>query len=474
MLNYRNLHDYQKRAVAHILSMWRSMLMLDMGLGKTPTVLTAIAHWFNYGVTRGVLVIAPLRVCQTVWEQEARKWQHTKWLSFGLIHGSPGERRRIVRGHYNVYLVNFEALPWLVEELNIAYLHQGKELPFDTLVIDEITKLKSTIAAEIEGGSVRGEALQKILPHFPRRIGLTGTPAPNGLSDLFGQYLLLDDGYRLGRDKLAFQERFFVPQGYRWILTDLGKQQIHKLIADITLEMKAGDYLDLPPVIENIVEVELTPKLRKQYEDMELAMFLELDSGATVESVNAAVLLNRCLQFSNGAIYHNPETKEWEKIHDLKLDALEEIFDSHGQEPLLVAYQFKHDKDRIMSRFKKHDIVLLDGSVSARDAKVIVSKWNQGKIPILLGNAGSIGHGMNLQFGSNQIAWFGLSHNLDNYLQLNARIARQGQQGSRVMIHKILTRDTVDFAVRAALSAKEGEQSDLRQSLNEYRNEKRM
>ena len=472
-LTYTNLHDYQKRAVQFLLDRPRSMLFMDMGLGKTPTVLTTTAHLIDRGLCQGVLVIAPKRVCETVWEAEARKWGHTDWLSFSLIGGNKDERCRALRKHAHFYLVNYENLPWLVSELNVAYLSKGRRLPFDTLVLDEVTRLKSSRAV-IDEGSVRGEALQRILPYIDRRIGLTGTPAPNGLSDLFGQYLLLDDGHRLGRDMLAYHEKYFQQFGYKWHLRQEGKDQIHQLIADMTLEMKSKDYLTLPPVIENIVQIDLPLKVRKQYEELERALFLELDSGATIEAVNAAVLLSKCLQISNGAVYHTPQSKEWDTIHDLKLDALEEIFDSGGQKPLLIAYQFRHDKEKILKKFKDRGIIVLDGKVGERDALAIVERWNKGEIPMLLGNAQSIGHGINIQFGGNQVVWFGLGYALEPYLQFNARLERQGQPGDHVMIHKILCRDTVDFAVLDALKAKSEEQQDLRESLNQYRRMKNL
>lgn len=474
MLHRSNLHGYQVKAVGHIHQHPQSALFLDPGMGKTISTLTALTDLFNTGQSRGALVVAPLRVCQTVWETESQKWSHTNHLKFSLIHGTVEYRLRSMQQHRHVYLVNYEALPWLSEKLKWRYINRGLLLPFDTIVMDEITKLKST---RMEGlsdpkGSIRGRALMTLLPHIPRRIGLTGTPAPNGLGDLFGQYLVLDDGLRLGKEYATFRERFFQPtdaSGYKYVPTKNGKEHIYRMISDITLQMKGEDYLELPKVVENIVSVKLTPKLQAKYDKMELEMFLELDSGAEITAVNTLSLMGKCFQFSAGAIYKNPELPDWERIHDLKLDALQDIYEENGGKPLLVAYQYKHDKERILKKFGKIGAVVMDGSVNVKEAKQMVFDWNMGKIPMLLGHPAAISHGINLQQGSNHVVFFGLNYNLELYLQFLARVARQGQPEDHVFVHKILCQDTLDFAVDEALKGKETTQDDLRSAIGAYR-----
>ena len=478
MLNRSDLHKYQVKAVDHILQHPQSMLFLDMGLGKSICTLTAITDIFNAGVSMGVLVIAPLRVCQTVWAQEAKKWSHTKHLTSALVHG-PHHKYRAIGQHKHIYLLNYEGIQWFVNQVEIQFLAKGRSLPFDTIVLDEITRLKNTRDTTYgdDPGSVRGEALLRLLKYVPRRIGLTGTPAPNGLEDLFGQYLVLDGGRRLGTSYLGFRERFFKPAGfggYKSSITAIGKDHIHQLIADITIQMKGEDYLELPKITENVINIQLPHDLRKAYDKLELEMFLELDSGASIEAVNSLSLMSKALQFSNGAIYTTPELPEWEKIHDLKLDALQEIYDSHGQSPLLIGYQYKHDKERILKKFKKLKPVALDSKVKRAEAEEIVIKWNRGEIPMLIGHSQSIGHGLNLQFGSNHIVFFGLGYNLELYLQLIGRLGRQGQPEDRVFVHKILCADTLDQAVNDALHTKEATQDDLRESLQNYRIQKNM
>jgi len=474
MLHESDLHDYQKLAVSHLMQHPQAMLWLDLGLGKTCVTLTALSTLFNYGMSSGVLIIAPLRVCQTVWKQEAEKWSHTKHLTFSLIHGKPKHRELALTKHKHIYLLNYEALPWFVNEVRAKFLFKGRHLPFDTVVFDEITKLKSTRNPETldEPGGSRGTELLKILPQMTRRIGLTGTPAPNTLEDLFGQFLVLDQGVHLGQTMQGFRERFFRASGFEgrsYQVTSVGREQIHQLVAPITLEMKGSDHLDLPTVVENVINVPLTPKLQNDYDDLERAMWLELDSGTSVEAVNALSLISKCLQFTNGAIYKLPEQPDWESIHNLKLDALDDLFQDNGQKPMLVAYQFKHDRDRIVKRFTKHGVVVLDGRMNTATVNQTIADWNQGKIKMLIGHSASIGHGLNLQYGSNHVVWFGISHNLELYLQFVGRLARQGQPKSHVFIHKLLCNGTIDDVVNAALAFKAGTQDALRHALKTYR-----
>ncbi len=475
MLTRNDLHEYQVRAVEHVKDHPQSMLWLDMGLGKTIATLTAIADLFATGRTNGVLVVAPLRVVQSVWEHEAAKWEHTQHLTFSLVHGQKAIMERALNAPRHIYLINYEALPWLVTEIKHRRLGKGQLPRFDTVVFDEITRLKNTRDPKMdETGGMRGEAMLSIMDYIPRRIGLTGTPAPNGLIDLFGQYLMVDAGQRLGRSEEAYKSRFFSGTGfgnYKSSATVKGTEHINNLIAPITLQMKGSDYLELPDLIEDIISIELPPKLRKQYNTLELELFAELDSGAQITAVNALALMSKSLQYCNGAIYLVPGEPEWEQIHNLKLDALEEVYDSHGRQPLLVAYHYIHDKERIVARFKKRGrVVVLDSSVKGPDVAQIIEEWNRGEIPFLVGHPASIGHGLNLQFGSNHVVLFGLDHNLEYMLQFIGRLSRQGQPSDRVFVHKILCEDTLDMVVLEALAGKESTQDTLRHSVQDYRN----
>lgn len=475
MLHKSNLHSYQATAVTHILDHPRSALFLDLGLGKTVVTLSAITELFDKGVTGGVLIVAPLRVCQTVWSQEAKKWAHTRHLTFSLIHGSPKHRKWALGKHKHCYLINYEGLEWLQNELVIRYLSKGKPLPFDTIVLDELTKMKSVRNPNTldPPGSTRGGALLKFLPYLGRRIGLTGTPSPNGMKDLMGQFLCIDDGMRLGNSMQVFQERFFNSSGYggySFEITEEGAATIPALISDITLEMKGSDYLtNLPKIIENEIMVPLNKKNQATYDNMERSLWATLDSGATIEAVNALVLINKCLQITGGSVYLEPGLPEWELIHKQKLDALEDLYYDNGQKPLLVAYQYQHERDRIVKRFKKQKVTVMSGKMTTAEVKQTVLDWNVGKIDILIGHKASISHGMNLQMGSNHVVLYGLDYNLELYLQFIGRLARQGQPEDHVFVHKLLCPNTLDMVVNEALAHKEEEQIGLRRALKEYR-----
>ena len=471
MLKRSDLHEYQVRAVEHIKQHPQSMLWLDMGLGKTIATLTAVADMFNQGLTGGVLVVAPLRVIQSVWEHEAKSWEHTQHLTFSTIHGKKDEMSRAMNVTRHIYLVNYEGLPAMVQLLKATRLARGLYPLFDMIIFDEVTRLKSTRdtrTGDAKGG-MRGEALLSVMDYFPRRVGLTGTPAPNGLIDLFGQYLMVDAGQRLGRSIESYTSRFFAGTGYggyKLVPTSQGKEHINNRISDITLQMKGEDYLELPKIIEDLVTIEFPPKIRSLYDQLELELFAELDSGASITAVNTLSLMSKSLQLCNGAIYPIPGEPTWEKVHALKLDALEEIYDSHGQSPLLVAYHYIHDKERIVERFKgRGEVVTLDSSVKGEQFNEVIRRWNAGEIPFLVGHPQSIGHGVNLQLGSNHIVLFGLDYNLEYMQQFIGRLARQGQPEDRVFVHKILIEDTLDMVVLDALAGKEDTQEALRNSV---------
>lgn len=472
MLSRHQLHPYQVRAVEHIKANPQAMLWLDIGLGKTISTLTALSDLIAEGKIYGVLILAPLRVCQTVWEQEAGKWSHTSHLSFSLIHGNLNHRKRAIRKRRMVYLLNYEGLPSAKVELINAYMAKGRPLPFNCVVFDESTMVKS---ARIQQGGKRAAALQFLLDYIPYRIGLTGTPSPNGLLDLFGQYLVLNNGYSLGQSYTHYRQSYFVPDqgGYRYFPTAQGKEIIYNRISPITLQMSAKDYLDLPPVTYNNIEVDLPQAVRQKYETLEHEAFVVLDTGVPIEAPNAAAVIGKCLQFANGAVYHTPKDPAWEHLHDNKLDALFDIIEELGGNPLLVGYQFKHDAQRIKTAADKRGIenVIINSKVKKRDMKVIVNKWNAGVLPLMIGHGKSMGHGLNLQQSAHHVAWFGLPWSRELFEQLNGRIARQGQR-SPVIVHQLLTRKTFDYAVLEAQQTKAKTETELKAAIAAYRRTK--
>lgn len=458
-----DMHRYQCRAVRHVLDHPNAMLWLDVGLGKTVISLSAILDRLDSLVAFGTLVIAPKRVCRMVWRQEARAWAHTRGLTFSLVHGNRRERHYALRKPADIYLVNYDNLPWLVDEIIAIWLSRGEYPPFQTIIYDEVSKLKDSTG-------VRSTALQRILPYFPYRVGLTGTPASNGYIDLFGQYLAVDGGARLGTSYTKYLDEFFVKEGYRYQLRDGAEEEIKARIADITLCMTQEEYLPFlkKPVI-NDVWVELPAKARAQYAQLEREMFLELDQGGEIEVFNQAALLNKCLQAANGQPYVVPNSGQWAAMHDAKLDALEDIvLESNGQ-PILVAYEFQSDRDRILERLK--GAVHLGGNMTEAQESKLQEDWDAGRIPVLVGHPASMGHGLNLQYGGHIGVWFGLNWSLDLYQQFIGRLARQGQQNIPIF-HRILAKDTADEIQAAALETKDLEQTGLKATINEYRNRK--
>ncbi len=463
MLTLGDLHEYQRRAVQHCLTHTQAMMWLDLGLGKTITTLTALRDRMDMLQVYGTLVVAPLRVCQTVWAQEAENWEHTRGLTFSRIMGTPTQRHRAMRVRADVYLVNYENLPWLVDELVHVYLSRGQYLPFNCLVLDEITKMKNS-------QSKRNKALRRILPYIPYRIGLTGEPASNGYKDLFGQYLVIDGGARLGANVTQFRQEFCTRggyMGYEWSMLPSSEEIIKRRIADITLQMSNEDYLELPPMMINDINVTLDPKTMAAYERLEKEMFIRLDSGTEVEVFNAGALTSKALQAANGALYVD-DSHDWDILHDAKLDALEDILEEAGGQPVLCLYEFKHDLARIRKRFPDSRAM---GPMSLSALESLIEDWEAGKIPLLCGHPASMGHGLNLQYGGHTIVWYGLNWSLDLYNQANGRLMRQGQTRP-VMVHRILAANTMDWAVRDALDDKAQTQTELKRAINEYRNRK--
>src|SRR5690625_1413912 len=449
MLDYSDLHHYQLRAVRHIIKHRKCALFLDMGLGKTVVTLTAIEWLMHQELdVQGTLVIAPKRVAESVWPAEVKKWKHLRGLTLSLITGSPQERRIAIQRDADIHVISRDNVVWLHKEF------PDRRLPWDMLVIDESSSFKSPKAK-------RFKALKKRQPGFKRIVELTGTPAPNGLMDLWAQIWLLDRGERLGRTLGEYRSRYFKPGArngyivYNWRLARKENEQlIHKQLSDICLSMKSEDYLDLKPPEHNPIYLKMPPAIRRQYEEFEAEQVLELfpnPEEAEITALNAAALSNKLLQFANGAIYD--EDRQVHPVHDIKLDAVQELIESSQGQPVLIAWAFHHDRDRLKERLKKY---------KPRELKTDkdIADWNQGKIQVLLMHPASGEHGLNLQQGGNILVWFGQTWSLDLYRQLNKRLDRQGQTKT-VTIHHLLTEGTIDTKVMQALKHKTKQQDSL-------------
>ena len=439
MLTRNDLHEYQKKAVEFFLSKKKVALFLDMGLGKTISTLTALTDLHDSCSVNKTLIIGPLRVANTVWHTEAANWNHTKHLKLNICTGSEQNRRAQLHKSADIYVINKENVEWLVN----LY---GKKWPFDCVIIDESSCFKSS-------SSKRWKALRKVIPYIEYTALLTGTPAPNGLLDLWPQIYLIDSGARLGRNMTAYKQRFFETDymGYKHTLRHGSEDKIHSLVSDISLSMVAEDYLQLPDRIDLTRSVKIPPKLTKQYKELEDEFYLELDDGNDIEAVNAAVVANKLLQFCNGAMFTD-DTGNWSEVHKLKIDALKELVEENESENILIAYNYKSDRERILKAFP--DAVILDKEGEA------VTRWNNGEIKILLAHPASAGHGLNLQKGGSLLVWFGLTWSLELYQQFNARLHRQGQQKPVRIVH-IVAENCIDERVCEVLKDKEITQDKL-------------
>lgn len=432
-------HDYQEIAKEFAIQNNASGLFLDMGLGKTIITLSAIEELKNnyYDINK-VLVIAPKRVAEDTWTTEHKKWDHVKDLKIIKILGTPIERKLALEQEGDIYIITRDNIAWLVELL-------GRTWDFDTVVIDELSSFKSN-------QSKRFKKLRIVRPFMKRIIGLTGTPAPNGYMDLWAQIYLLDRGKRLGKTITEFRKRYFntlYRHGYNdYELRPGGKEAIDDALKDLCISMKARDYLKLEePLYINRV-AKLDKKEYELYKTMEKDAVLEFGD-EDITALSAAAVSNKLLQLANGAVY--TENREVIKIHDKKIDVLEELIEEANGEPVLVFYNFKHDKDRILEKFK---------GVKVLDTEQDIKDWNDKKIKILLAHPASAGHGLNLQSGGNIIIWFGLNWSLELYLQANARLDRQGQKET-VRIYHIITEGTIDEKVLEVIKGKNIKQEDL-------------
>ena len=440
-------HDYQKYAIDFIEQKPISALLLDMGLGKTSITLTAINNLlFDSFEVHKVLVIAPLRVARDTWKNEIAKWEHLKDLIVSVAVGSELDRLRALKTKADIYIINRENIQWLVEK-------SGVKFDFDMIVIDELSSFKS-------GKSKRFQNLLKVRPLAKRIVGLTGTPTSNGLMDLWAQFRILDFGKRLGRFITHYRNDYFMPDRrngaivYSYKPLPFAEETIYDKLSDITISMKAKDYLNMPDLITTEYEVFLSEDEKDKYNELKNEFVLDIDEDDITVS-NAAVLSNKLSQLANGAIYTD-ELKNVVEVHNRKLEALEDIIESANGKPLLVAYWFKHDYTRI-----KKLLDSLGVTYASLDSSESINKWNNKELEVGLIHPASAGHGLNLQEGGSTLVWFGLTWSLELYQQTNARLWRQGQNDSTVVIEHIITKGTIDEDIMKALSRKDKTQEAL-------------
>jgi len=478
----QDLYDYQRECVLHMLYNDDTMLWLQMGLGKTPITLTAIVDRMRAGQVRKTLIFGPLRVIQAVWHREARKWTHTRHLRFSIMKGDVHQRRRALFADADVYLCNYENMNWLAHELAHYFTSQGKSLPFEMVVYDEVSKLKNSTTMRMAGGrrdridNHGNEYVEKVLGWrrllgaFKYRVGLTGTPASNGYLDLHGQFLAVDGGRRLGEYITHYKDSYFIKDynGWDYAPSKTGKKLIEERISDMTKKMDAKDYLDMPEVQTTNVLVELPPKARKAYVEVEKEMFTKLETGEDIEVFSKSSVSNKCLQFCNGSPYLVAGESAYQALHDAKLTALEDILEEASGRPVLCSYTFKSDAERIMKKFSKYRPVNMTDAPASRTEK-IVDDWNAGKIKLLVGHPASMGHGIDgLQESGSIVVWFGVNWSLELYEQMNGRINRNGQT-QPVSVIRILCADTIDIAVVDAIERKFDDQEGLKAALQRYR-----
>lgn len=433
-------HNYQNYAKDFILAHKVSALFLDCGLGKTITTLTAINElmYDSFEISK-VLIIAPLRVAQSTWKEEIEKWDHLNLLRYSIAVGDEKERLKALKQTSDIYIINRENVDWLVTK-------SGIDFNFDMLIIDELSSFKSHT-------SKRFKSLLKIRPYFERVVGLTGTPSSNGLMDLWAEFRVLDLGERLGRYITHYRNEYFLPDKRNGAIIFSYKPQIkaeeriYRRLADITISMKSTEYLKMPELILNELEINLDEKDQMKYKRFKKEMVMTIQE-KEIDAINAASLSNKLIQLANGSIYD--EDKKFYEVHNKKLDKLEEIIESANGKPVLVAYWFKADKERIEKRFKVREIKTADD----------IKQWNKGMIDLALIHPASAGHGLNLQSGGSTLVWFSLTWSLELYQQTNARLYRQGQKDT-VVIHHLITKNTIDEDIMKSLKRKDKTQEAL-------------
>lgn len=473
-------HAYQKKAVKFLLEHAASALFLDPGLGKTSITLAAIKLLKQKKLLNKVLLIAPLRVCHLVWPLEVTKWTDFNGLKVVVLHG-PG-KDELLKTEADIYVINPEGLDWLLQAKKSKTvtgktkvevdLRRFKSLGFDTLVVDELSKFKHTNTNRFKG-------LKHVLNTFARRWGLTGSPASNGLLDLFGQCFVLDQGRTLGPYISHYRMKYFVPShdGFNWSIREGAEQEIYDRIKPLALRMAADDYLDMPALIENNIRVDLPDKVMSLYTTLEDDLVAKLDSKTVVASTAAAASI-KLRQVANGGIYLDPEvqalvklpksTREWANLHTEKVDALADLIEELQGSPLLVAYDFAHDLDRLQEKLGK-EVPYIGGGISMKRSTELANLWNAGKLPVLLGHPQAMSHGLNLQEMGHHVAWHSMTWDYELYDQFIRRVLRQGNKSKKVFVHHIMARGTIDEVMLAATKSKRRGQNALFDALKSLR-----
>lgn len=449
MLSRGDLHTYQRRAVSFVTDHPRCALFLGMGLGKTVSTLTAVADLMYYYFTvRRVLVIAPLRVARDTWADEVDKWEHLSGLTISVAVGTAKERRAALERNADVYVINRENVVWLINNYKWQY---------DMVVIDELSSFKAA-------SSKRFKALRKVIPSSSRVVGLTGTPAPNSLMDLWSQMYLIDTGERLGRTLTAYRGRWFRPgksKGYvvyEWIPRQYAGDQITSAISDIAMSMSSEELKGLPDVNYITIPVRLSDDVMDKYRELKQDMITSLPEG-TLTASSAVVLSGRLKQFTGGAVYHEDDNTRYYTVHDDKLEALKELIE-FADSPVLVAYEYRHERERILQALK--DVK----GVEVLDTADSLKRWKSGEIAVGLGHPASLGHGLNLQSGGHIIVWYGLTWSLELYQQYNARLHRQGQT-EQVQIYHLVAKGTIDERILKVLESKDNTQQSVLNAVRE-------
>lgn len=448
-------HRYQIRAVQHLLKHPFSALFLDLGLGKTVVTATAGSNLLQLNEIKGLLILAPLRVVYNVWPNELEKWDHLQHLTYTILHGSNKDKR--LKEKHDIYLINYEGIAWLHSKLTRM---QRYEFPFDMVVYDESTAVKSH-------STQRFKKLRTLIRLFKRRVILTGTPAPNSLLDLWSQYYLLDEGERLGKSQYSFKTKYFFQadyHGYDWQPYPNSAADIGESVSDITMRLKAQDYLEMPDLIHNRIVWSMSPAVESKYKEFEKHYIASIRD-ETVTAVNAASLSGKLRQFVSGFVYN--ENKEAVSAHNEKIKVLEEIVDGSPAENILVAIQFRHEYELIKAKFPKAPVIY--GGMSQNKTKELIIRWNKCDLPLLVVHPASIAHGVNLQEGGRMLVWFGIPWSYEHYGQMLGRLHRQGQQ-KPVLNNFILAKNSVEERVVEALEKKgQTEASFLKSLIKELR-----
>jgi SNF2 family DNA or RNA helicase len=441
-------HTYQTRLKDFIIDNRYAFLTVDMGLGKTVTTLTAVRELLeDYLEAERVLVIAPKSVAENTWTSECAKWDHLAHLRVSVVMGDEKHRIKALETPADLYVINRDNVVWLTE-------HYGAQWPFDTVIIDESSSFKNPQAR-------RFKALRKVRPMIRRMVLLTGTPSPNGHMDLWSQMWLIDMGQRLGRTLTSYRSKYFKPGRsnghtvYNWILNPGASAAIGELMADVTVSLKAEDWIEVPDLIETDVRIALSPKELQQYKIFERDQVMSIGS-ADIVAITAAALATKLLQFTGGAMYaETPDGREtYVKVSDAKLSALEDIIEAADGDPVLVFYQYRHELERLQEYFKALHPVTFSGEPETLKA------WNEGRIPLLLCQPASVQYGLNMQAGGHIIVWYTPTWNLEQYQQANARLHRQGQ-GRPVICYRLICDGTIDEKVVGALKGKDTAQERL-------------